>query len=97
MNKISRCCNSNVEIKTIGYNTDHTYYCLKCNKTCDIYEDVKSMDCTDGKCDECTYKNCNCICHKEIIVCDHVCSGNCRRVGCNCECGEWHNEEMLKE
>jgi len=22
--------------------------------------------------------------------CDHICSGNCRRVGCNCECGEWH-------
>jgi len=23
--------------------------------------------------------------------CEHLCSGNCRRVGCNCECGEWHN------
>src|SRR5688572_18878927 len=22
--------------------------------------------------------------------CSHQCSGNCRRVGCNCECGEFH-------
>lgn len=22
--------------------------------------------------------------------CEHQCSGNCRRVGCNCECGEFH-------
>jgi hypothetical protein len=22
--------------------------------------------------------------------CEHVCSGNCRRVGCNCKCGEFH-------
>lgn len=23
--------------------------------------------------------------------CEHICSGNCRRVGCNCDCGgEWH-------
>lgn len=23
--------------------------------------------------------------------CQHICSGNCRRVGCNCDCGgEWH-------
>ena len=27
---------------------------------------------------------------KDIKTCDHICSGNCRRVGCNCECGEWH-------
>jgi hypothetical protein len=32
---------------------------------------------------------------EEIIDCDHICTSNCRRVGCNCECGEWHNEEML--
>lgn len=25
--------------------------------------------------------------------CDHVCSGNCRREGCNCICGEWHEVE----
>lgn len=24
--------------------------------------------------------------------CEHICSGNCRRVGCNCECGEWHED-----
>lgn len=28
---------------------------------------------------------------EEIGECQHVCSGNCRRVGCNCDCGgEWH-------
>jgi len=27
---------------------------------------------------------------KENVVCDHQCSGNCRRKGCNCECGEFH-------
>jgi len=30
---------------------------------------------------------------KILDFCDHVCSGNCRRVGCNCECGEWHDEK----
>ncbi len=25
--------------------------------------------------------------------CEHICSGNCRRVGCNCECGEYHGVE----
>jgi hypothetical protein len=29
---------------------------------------------------------------EEEIECDHMCSGNCRRVGCNCNCGEWHKE-----
>ena len=28
----------------------------------------------------------------ESINCYHSCSGNCRRVGCNCEHGEWHTE-----
>jgi hypothetical protein len=28
----------------------------------------------------------------KIIACDHVCSGNCRRTGCNCGCGEFHQE-----
>ena len=23
--------------------------------------------------------------------CYHQCSGSCRRVGCNCECGEFHD------
>lgn len=27
--------------------------------------------------------------------CDHVCSGNCRREGCNCLCGEWHEVEPV--
>ena len=25
--------------------------------------------------------------------CEHVCTSNCRRVGCNCECGEFHGDE----
>mgnify|MGYP001585291739 CR=1 FL=1 len=26
----------------------------------------------------------------ESLECDHQCSSNCRRVGCNCQCGEYH-------
>lgn len=32
--------------------------------------------------------------------CEHVCSGNCRRNGCNCLCGEFHDtlsKEEVKE
>ena len=29
---------------------------------------------------------------KDVREYDHMCSGNCRRVGCNCDCGEWHKE-----
>ena len=32
--------------------------------------------------------------------CFHLCSGNCRRVGCNCLCGEFHdimNQSELDE
>ena len=29
------------------------------------------------------------------IKCSHVCTSNCRRAGCNCECGEFH--EMQKD
>jgi len=37
-----------------------------------------------------------------VNSCDHLCSGNCRREGCECQCGEWHltNEdknELYKE
>ena len=24
--------------------------------------------------------------------CYHQCSGNCRRIGCNCKCGEFHQD-----
>ncbi len=24
--------------------------------------------------------------------CIHECTSNCRREGCNCECGEWHGK-----
>lgn len=23
--------------------------------------------------------------------CDHMCTSNCRKVGCNCLCGEFHD------
>jgi hypothetical protein len=26
----------------------------------------------------------------EALVCDHACTSNCRRNGCNCACGEYH-------
>ena len=26
----------------------------------------------------------------EAIHCGHECSSNCRRDGCNCDCGEYH-------
>ena len=32
---------------------------------------------------------------KRAERCDHVCSGNCRRVGCHCECGEFHDHEVV--
>ena len=28
--------------------------------------------------------------YKYAPNCAHQCSGNCRRSGCNCECGEFH-------
>lgn len=39
-----------------------------------------------------------CECASEQ-VCGHLCSGNCRRVGCNCICGEWHEypEEVREQ
>ena len=26
----------------------------------------------------------------ESLDCDHVCTSNCRKSGCNCNCGEFH-------
>jgi hypothetical protein len=33
-----------------------------------------------------------------VSECDHECSSNCRREGCNCDCGEYHLslEEAIK-
>lgn len=28
--------------------------------------------------------------------CDHICTSNCRREGCNCDCGEWHEDQPAK-
>jgi hypothetical protein len=33
----------------------------------------------------------------QVVACDHVCSGNCRREGCNCQCGEFHQEAVTLE
>ena len=31
--------------------------------------------------------------------CDHICTSDCRRKGCNCSCGEFHDdgEDLVKE
>lgn len=29
---------------------------------------------------------------KDLEKCDHVCSSNCRHEGCNCGCGEFHDD-----
>mgnify|MGYP001615324901 CR=1 FL=1 len=29
--------------------------------------------------------------------CSHLCSGNCRRIGCNCLCGEFHDTLSQEE
>ena len=30
-------------------------------------------------------------------LCDHQCTSNCRREGCNCLCGEYHGQLDLEE
>lgn len=30
----------------------------------------------------------------EKPTCDHVCTSDCRRDGCGCACGEWHDEAI---
>ena len=30
---------------------------------------------------------------EKASVCDHVCTSDCRREGCNCKHGEWHKEK----
>lgn len=32
----------------------------------------------------------------EEVECHHQCTSNCRREGCNCECGEYHEEDREK-
>lgn len=29
---------------------------------------------------------------KDENKCEHQCTSNCRRIGCNCECGDYHIE-----
>ena len=33
----------------------------------------------------------------KVIACEHVCSGDCRREGCGCQCGEFHQEAITLE
>ncbi len=33
---------------------------------------------------------------EEVGECDHECTGDCRRHGCNCSCGEYHEEDKSK-
>ncbi len=30
----------------------------------------------------------------EAQDCEHECTSNCRREGCNCDCGEWHITDL---
>jgi hypothetical protein len=30
-----------------------------------------------------------------VNYCDHMCTSECRRSGCNCECGEYHEEDGI--
>ncbi len=32
-----------------------------------------------------------------IINCRHECTSNCRRIGCNCDCGPWHEVVDLRK
>jgi hypothetical protein len=58
---------------------------------------TKSCDwCGDHLCGFCGYivddeTACN-ECYKTISECTHSCTSNCRREGCNCECGEYHKD-----
>lgn len=57
---------------------------------------VKCDWCGDILCPSCGYKvqdekACN-ECYVQIKNCGHSCTSNCRRVGCNCDCGEYHKD-----
>ena len=71
-----------VECKKLGLDILEYNRCYRCDET--LFGSF-TMDDNGGyvcqNCEEGEEKEKNC---------DHICSGNCRRVGCNCECGEWH-------
>lgn len=70
----------------------HTH--CKYDATCKS-EHYKACDwCGDNLCEMCGYnvedeRACN-ECYKEISECEHMCTSNCRREGCNCNCGNSH-------
>lgn len=33
--------------------------------------------------------------YADVSYCEHVCSGECRRSGCNCKCGEFHKPQSI--
>lgn len=50
--------------------------------------------CAEWLCSFCGYvvedeRACN-ECYEEIKNCSHSCTSDCRRYGCNCDCGEYH-------
>lgn len=58
----------------------------------------------EDKCDSCgeiiaeTYNKSTTFCELCIGVfanCDHDCTSNCRREGCNCDCGEYHVQTKI--
>lgn len=65
--------------KECDHGTDLNYFC----------EDCDGAKITEGIDKENDAKKVKVECQCEAS-CHHHCSSNCRRVGCNCECGEWH-------
>lgn len=66
----------------------------KCKYDKDTPSIVSCAWCGDHLCATCGYiveneRACN-ECYAEIQQCEHQCTGNCRREGCNCACGEFH-------
>ncbi len=54
-------------------------------KTIDIYaHDYRDMKMSQNELKEMLQ------CFTESLECDHQCTSNCRREGCNCACGEYH-------
>ena len=73
----------------------HTEYCKYDRAESFRTLATQSCDwCGDALCGFCGYivdgeTACN-ECYKTISECTHDCTSNCRREGCNCDCGEYH-------
>jgi hypothetical protein len=54
-------------------------------KTIEFFaDDYRNMDFSDGRLKDMLED------FTEALLCEHQCSSNCRREGCNCKCGEYH-------